>query len=71
MPNRSLADHDTRRSIANLLQAVLDAVDPEIGGDLQLLDLQLNLTAAPAAIQEIEQHSEQAGATWTEEDLDF
>lgn len=67
---RSLADHDGRRTVANLLQAVLDAVDPEVGGDLKLLDLRLDLTADPAAVQEIEQHAEEAGATWGEEDLD-
>jgi hypothetical protein len=71
MPNRSLADHDVRRTVANLLQAVLDAVDPEVGGDLQLLDLQLSLTADPAAVEEIEQRSAEAGVTWNEEDLDF
>lgn len=69
--NRSLADQDVRRAVANLLQAVLDAVDPEIGGDLQLLDLQLNLTADPAAVEEIEQHAAEARATWDEEELDF
>jgi hypothetical protein len=39
VPNRSLADHDARRGLANLLQSVLDAVDPDTGGDVQLFDL--------------------------------
>jgi hypothetical protein len=69
--NRSLVDPDVRRSIANLLQAVLDAVDPDTGGDLQLLDLQLNLTAAAAAVDEIEQRAKNAGTKWHEEELDF
>ena len=71
VPNRSLADHDTRRALANLLQAVLDAVDPDTGGDLQLLDLQLNLTADSAAVEEIEERSAEIGASWTAEELDF
>jgi hypothetical protein len=71
VPNRSLADHDARRALANLLQAVLDAVDPDTGGDLQLLDLQLNLTADSAAVEEIEARSAEIGAGWTAEELDF
>ena len=31
VPHRSLADHDARRGLSNLLQAVLDAVDPDTG----------------------------------------
>jgi hypothetical protein len=55
VPNRSLVDPDTRRGLANLLQAVLDAVDPDTGGDIQLFDLQLNITADSTAVGEIEQ----------------
>jgi hypothetical protein len=71
VPNRSLADPNARRGLANLLQAVLDAVDPDTGGDLQLLDLQLNLTADSAAVEEIEERSAVTGASWTVEELDF
>ncbi|RSM37530.1 hypothetical protein DMB66_59515 [Actinoplanes sp. ATCC 53533] len=71
VPNRSLVDPDTRRALANLLQSVLDAVDPDTGGDLQLLDLQLNLTADSAAVEEIEQRASAVGASWTPEELDF
>ena len=71
VPNRSLADPDARRGLANLLQAVLDAVDPDTGGDLQLLDLQLNLTADSTAVGEIEQRSAAIGASWIPEELDF
>ncbi|WP_406297376.1 DUF499 domain-containing protein [Embleya sp. NBC_00888] len=71
VPNRSLADPEIRRNVANLLQAVLDVVDPETGGDLQLLDLQINLTADPAAVEEIEAHADEVRATWAEEELDF
>lgn len=35
VPNRSLVDPDMRRTLANLLQAVLDAVDPDTGGDIR------------------------------------
>jgi hypothetical protein len=65
VPNRSLVDPDTRRALANLLQAALDAVDPDTGGDLQLLDLRLNLTVQSAAVDEIEQRASAVGATWT------
>ena len=71
VPNRSLVDPDTRRGLANLLQAVLDAVDPDTGGDIQLLDLQLNITAGSAAVQEMEQRGRAIGAKWSEEELDF
>jgi hypothetical protein len=47
VPNRSLVDPDARRSMANLLQAVLDAVDPDTGGDVQLIDVHVNGTADP------------------------
>jgi hypothetical protein len=50
---------------------VLDAVDPDTGGDIQLLDLQLNITAGSAAVQEMEQRGMAIGAKWSEEELDF
>jgi Protein of unknown function (DUF499) len=70
-PNRSLVDPDARRSMANLLQAVLDAVDPDTGGDVQLIDVHVNVTAAPAAVQAVGDRASAAGAKWREEDLDF
>jgi hypothetical protein len=71
VPNRSLVDVDARRALANLLQAVLDTVDPDTGGDVQLLDLQLNITAVLAAVGGLEQRAAAAGATWEEQQLDF
>jgi hypothetical protein len=71
IPNRSMASTDARRTVANLLQEVLDLVDPEIGGDIQLLDLQLTLTAAPAAVEKVESTAEAANADWDEEALEF
>jgi hypothetical protein len=71
VPNRSLVDPDTRRSIANLLQAILDAVDPDTGGDVQLVDLHVNVTADPAAVDEVGDRASAAGAKWREEELDF
>jgi len=71
IPNRSMASTDARRTVANLLQEVLDLVDPEIGGDIQLLDLQLVLTAAPGAVEKVESTAEAANAGWDEEALDF
>jgi hypothetical protein len=71
IPNRSMASADARRTVANLLQEVLDLVDPEIGGDIQLLDLQLTFTAAPAAVEKVESTAEAANADWDEETLDF
>jgi hypothetical protein len=71
VPNRSLVDPDTRRAIANLLQAVLDVVDPDTGGDVQLVDLHLNVTADPAAVDEVGDRASAAGAKWREEELDF
>lgn len=62
---------EARRALANLLQAVLDTVDPDTGGDVQLLDLQLNLTADLAAVGDLEQRAAAAGASWEEEQLDF
>jgi Protein of unknown function (DUF499) len=71
VPNRSLVDPDTRLSIANLLQAVLDAVDPDTGGDVQLVDIHVNVTADPAAVHEVGDRASAAGAKWREEELDF
>ncbi|WP_411152054.1 DUF499 domain-containing protein [Streptomyces sp. A30] len=71
IPNRSMASTDARRTVANLLQEVLDLVDPEIGGDIQLIDLQLTLTAAPAAVEKVEATADAANADWEEEALDF
>jgi hypothetical protein len=71
VPNRSLVDPDTRRSMANLLQAVLDAVDPDIGGDIQLIDVHVNVTADPAAVQAVGDRATAAGGKWREEELDF
>ncbi len=71
VPNRSLVDADIRRHLANLLMAMMDAVDPETGGDLQLIDLKVNLTAIPEAVSEIKERATSAEARWDEEDLDF
>ena len=71
VPNRSLVDIDSRRSMANLLQAVLDAVDPDTGGDVQLIDVHVNVTADPAALRLVGDRARAAGAKWREEDLDF
>jgi hypothetical protein len=71
VPNRSLVDPDARRSMANLLQAVLDAVDPDTGGDVQLIDVHVNVTANPAAVQAVGERANAVGAKWREEELDF
>ncbi len=71
VPNRSLVDPDARRSMANLLQAVLDAVDPDTGGDVQLIDVHVNVTADPAAVRVVGDRATAAGAKWREEELDF
>ncbi|MFI7289981.1 DUF499 domain-containing protein [Streptomyces anulatus] len=71
IPNRSMASTDARRTVANLLQEVLDLVDPEIGGDIQLLDLQLTLTAAPVAVEKVQATADAANADWEEEAMDF
>jgi hypothetical protein len=51
--------------------AVLDAVDPDTGGDLQLIDLHVNVTAEPAAVQAVGDRANAVGAMWREEELDF
>jgi hypothetical protein len=71
IPNRSLVDPDARRPIANLLQAVLDAVDPDTGGDLQLIDVHVSITADPTAVEEVSERAAAARAKWREEELDF
>jgi hypothetical protein len=71
IPHRSLADPDARRLMANLLQAVLDAVDPDTGGDLQLIDVHVNITADPTAVEEVSKRAAAARAKWHEEELDF
>jgi hypothetical protein len=71
VPNRSLVDPDARRLMANLLQAVLDAVDPDTGGDIQLIDVHVNVTADPAAVHAVGNRANAVGAKWREEELDF
>lgn len=71
VPNRSLATTEARSTLANLLQAVLDAVGPDLGGDLQLVDLQMGMTAVPEAVSRIEERADEAQAKWKKEDLDF
>lgn len=71
LPNRSLVDPEARKAVANLFQAVLDAVDPDVGGDLQLIDVHLSLTADSAAVDHIEARASAAGAQWNTEELDF
>jgi hypothetical protein len=71
VPNRSLVDPDARRSMANLLQAVLDAVDPDTGGDIQLIDVHVTVTADPAAVRVVGDRASATGARWREEELDF
>jgi len=71
VPNRSLVDPDARRSMANLLQALLDAVDPDTGGDVQLIDVRVNVTADPAAVQAVGERANVVGAKWREEKVDF
>jgi len=71
VPNRSLVDHDVRRDLSNLLQAILDTVDPDTGGDIQLIDINVSLTAARDAVSEIADRAQSANAVWTEEQLDF
>jgi len=71
VPNRSLVDPDARRTIANLLQAILDTVDPDTGGDVQLIDAHINVTADAAAVRAIADRVDAAGAKWREEELDF
>jgi hypothetical protein len=54
-----------------LLQAILDAVDPDIGGDVQLIDVRVNVTADPAAVRTVGDRANAVGARWREEALDF
>jgi Protein of unknown function (DUF499) len=71
VPHKSLVDPDARRSMANLLQAVLDTVDPDTGGDVQLIDANINITADAAAVRAIADRADATGANWREEELDF
>jgi hypothetical protein len=71
VPNRSLVSDDARREVANLLQRLLDVIDPDVGGDVQLIDLRVDLTAAPDSVAELADRADAASAKWSEEDLDF
>jgi hypothetical protein len=64
-------DHGARRDLSKLLQAVLDTVDPDTGGDVRLIDLTVSLTAVSGAVDAIADRAQAANAAWTEEEVDF
>jgi Protein of unknown function (DUF499) len=70
VPNRSVLNPTDRDRISALLLALSDALDNS-GADIQLVDVQVALTAAQDDLSDVQSKAEQAGATWTEQDEDF
>jgi hypothetical protein len=67
VPNRSLVDDAKRNAIWALLSALSDAADPQMGPDLQLIDLSIRITAEEGSLAIVQQKAEAADAKWSEE----
>lgn len=70
VPHRSVTDDAERERLSALLLALSDALDV-IGPDVQLVDVNVTITAAAGALDDVKSKAETAGATWREEDEDF
>lgn len=69
--NRSLVDETKREAIWALLGALSDAADPMSGVDLQLIDLEMTVTAAEGALEVVRRKAAAADARWEERDEDL
>jgi Protein of unknown function (DUF499) len=70
LAHRSVVDDEGRERVYALLNALTDALEPG-GPDVQLVDIDITLTAAEASVPEVRQKADQAEANWVEEDEDF
>jgi len=63
---RSVVDAAARGEVTNLLTELAEAVDPDVGGDVQLIDVRVELTADKKAISKLSAKAVEAGAKWTD-----
>jgi hypothetical protein len=69
--NRSIVDDKKRDALFKLLGALSDITDPTSGADLQLIDLQISVTAAVGALDDVREKAEAADATWQDREEDL
>ena len=67
VPNRSIVSESNRNAVWGLLAAISDATDPN-GPDLQLIDIDVSITAAQGSLDSLRTEAETANAKWKEED---
>ena len=67
VPNRSVVSEPNRDAIWGLLAALADAADPT-GPDLQLIDIDVTITAAEGSLGSVQSRAESANAKWDEEE---
>ena len=70
LSHRSVVDDEGRERVYALLNALTDALEPG-GPDVQLVDIDITLTAAEASVPLVREKADQADATWVEEEEDF
>lgn len=68
VPNRSVVDFPKRNSMWLLMGLLQRVMDPSDGPDLQLIDLQLKVTAEEGALDELRARTEELGGRWEEEE---
>lgn len=71
LPNQSVVNEASRKKVTDLLWAVYDAVEPDRQRDVQLVDATVSVTAEESVISGLRLASDDAGAQWREEDVDF
>jgi len=67
VPNRSIVSEPNRDAVWGLLAALSDAADPT-GPDLQLINIDVTITAAEGALDSVREKAESAEAKWEEEE---
>ncbi|MHB0947841.1 MAG: hypothetical protein ACYC4J_02125 [Gemmatimonadaceae bacterium] len=71
LPNRSLVDEKRRDAVFKLLGALSDKLDPTSGVDLQLVDVNITVTAAEGSLADLKERAAQAEAKWEDREEDL
>ena len=71
VPNRSIVAEPKRDALFKFLGALSDVTDPMSGADLQLIDLEITVTAAEGAMEPVRPEAEAAEVKWEERDEDL
>lgn len=68
LSSTSLVNRDRRNSVMRLLSALAHAMDPTEDKDLQLVEIDIALTAAEGDLEEVKHKADSVQARWTEAD---